>query len=150
MQVLVNGVTVSEYLKGLKYKKEIESNIMITEKILIHLKKNKMLYMKLVFIIALAMFHGVISAEVVCAATNVDGAIEKINTLGETLLKLVQTIGYWATLGLTFKDIFEEVVIKGSKHNLGNIIMRGIMLCAAIYYLPELFDFMKSIISVDK
>lgn len=108
-----------------------------------HLKKHKRLYMNLVCIVAMMFISGYINP---CFATDVNNAISKINSLGEQLLKLVRVVGYWTVLLITSKDCIKEA-LNGSRKNVGNVVVRGVMIMAVIYFLPELFSMMESIVS---
>lgn len=116
-----------------------------------NLKKNRGLYMKLVCIVSMMLISGYISPDLCGTATyaaDVNEAIAKINGLGEQILDLVRTIGYWTIIIITSKDCIKEA-LNGDKKGVSGAITKGVMIMATIYFLPELFDMMKSIIESD-
>ena len=76
---------------------------------------------------------------------DVDNAIERLDTLGNQLLKLARTIGYWTVLLITSKDCIAQAV-NGDKKGVGGAVAKGVMIMAVIYFLPELFSMMESIV----
>ena len=126
--------------RNLELKKEINR----VENLLNHIKKNKSLYRKLVLIVCMMLMSGYlhpISAYMI----DVNDAINKLNKLGNQLWKLVSTIGYWVTLLTTAKKCIAQA-INGDKKGVGGEVTKGLMIMAVIYFLPELFDMMKSMI----
>ena len=110
-----------------------------------HLKKNKRLYLKLTMIIAMMFMSGYINP---CFAmvTDVNQAISKINSLGTQLLQLIRVIAYWTVLITTSMNCIKEA-LNGNRKNVGGEITKGVMIMAVIYFLPELFSMMESIVS---
>lgn len=114
------------------------------DNILNHIKKNKRLYLKLVITLAIVIMGGYINPSL-CFAADVNNAIDKINSLGKELWKLITVIGYWVVLVVTAKGCIQEA-LNGNNRNVGAIVTKGVMIMAIIYFLPELFDMMKSIV----
>jgi hypothetical protein len=77
---------------------------------------------------------------------DVDHAIDKLDTLGNQLLKLARTIGYWTVLLITAKDCIKEA-LNGDRRNVSNAIVKGLIIMATLYFLPEMFSLMESIVS---
>ena len=115
------------------------------ENLLNHIKKHKKLYDKLVIIVSMMFISGYISPMVAYAA-DVDHAITMLDTLGNQLLKLTRTIGYWTVLLITAKDCIAQAV-NGDKKGVGGAITKGLMIMAVLYFLPELFSMMESIVT---
>jgi hypothetical protein len=80
------------------------------------------------------------------ALVDVNEAINRINTLGNQLLKLVRAIGYWTVLLITAKDCIKES-LNGDRRNVSNAIVKGLIIMATLYFLPEMFSLMESIVS---
>ena len=76
---------------------------------------------------------------------DVNLAINKLDKLGNQLLKLVRTVGYWVVLLITSKDCISQA-INGDKKGVGGAVTKGLMIMAVIYFLPELFSMMESIV----
>ncbi|MGL5718455.1 MAG: hypothetical protein ACRCX2_35955 [Paraclostridium sp.] len=143
MKVLVNGLTVGEHLRVLKNREDERVIYKNTERLINHIKKHKWLYARLVVMLAITLFTGAFNIDPVFAA-DVDKMVSKVNELGNTLLKLAQVIGYWIVLLITLKDAIGEA-LRGNRQEIGNIVIKGVLLMATIYYLPVLFDFMKEL-----
>lgn len=143
--LLINGNTITEHIQ-IKASREhiVKREMNRVDNLLNHLKKHKHLYRKLVIIIAMMFLSGFANPDIILAV-DVGTAITKIDTLGKQLLRLVQSIGYWATLILTSKDMLKDL-LSGDRKSIGNTVAKGIMIMATIYFLPELFDMMKSLI----
>ena len=127
-----------EDFKNLELKKELNR----VDNLLNHIKKNKSLYRKLVLIVCVMLISGYLSPVL---AADVDVAITKLDTLGKQLLKLARTIGYWVVLLITTKDCIAQA-INGDKKGVGGAVTKGLMIMAVLYFLPELFSMMESIV----
>ena len=137
MRDRVQTFTFSEF-KEMELYKEMKK----VDKLLEHLKKNKRAYSTLVLTLAFMFFKGYISPSL---AINPDEAILKINNMGDQLLKLVRAIGYWTVILITSRDCIKEA-LKGCNHNITGIVSRGLIIMAVLYFLPELFSMMESLV----
>ena len=115
------------------------------ENLLNHIKKHKSLYKKLTMIVCVMLISGYLSP-VAAYMADVDHAIDKLDTLGNQLLKLARTIGYWTVLLITSKDCIAQAV-NGDRKGVGGAVTKGVMIMAVIYFLPELFSMMESIVA---
>ena len=149
MKLLVNGYTVGEHMNIIRYGDSNPTDIIKEmnrlDSMIGHLKKNKGLYLKLVTIVAMMFISGYISPTY-ALATDVSDAVSKINSLGSQLLKLVRTIAYWTVLLTTSTNCIKEA-LNGDKKRVGNEVAKGVVIMAVIYFLPELFSMMESIVS---
>lgn len=147
MKLLVNGYTVSEHMEIRRsYEYSIQKEMNRLENMLNHLKKNRRLYLRLVMIVSMMFMSGYINPVDAATLINVNEAVDKINSLGNQLLSLIRTIAYWTILVITSKDCITEA-LNGNKKGVGNAAIRGVMVMAVIYFLPDLFDMMSSIVS---
>lgn len=121
---------------------ELYKEIKKVDKLLDHLKRNKKAYTTLVMALAFVFFKGYVSPSL---AINPDEAIAKINTIGNQLLKLVRVIGYWTVILVSSRDCIKEAM-QGCNHNVMPIVSRGLIIMAVLYFLPELFSMMESLI----
>jgi hypothetical protein len=146
MKVLVNGATISEHIKYRNTDEyELKKELGKLENLLNHLKKHRRLYFKLVLIVGMMISSGYINP-VFAMAVDVNQAIERINTLGNELLRLTRVIGYWTVLLITAKDCIKEA-LNGDRRNVSNAIVKGLIIMATLYFLPEMFALMESIVS---
>jgi hypothetical protein len=141
MKILVNGLTISEQIQEHELKRELGK----IENLLNHLKKHRRLYLKLVLIVAMMISSGYINPAY-ALMVDVNQAINRINKLGNELLRLVRVIGYWTVLLITAKDCIKEA-LNGDKRNVSNAIVKGLIIMATLYFLPEMFSLMESIVS---
>ena len=124
---------------------ELMKEVNKVENILNHIKKHKRLYRKLVLVVTMMLISGYVSPTL-AYGTNVDEALTRLDELGNQLLKVVRAIGYWAVLLVTSKDCIAQA-INGDKKGIGSAVTKGLMIMAVIYFLPELFSMMESIVS---
>ena len=129
-----------EEFKKLQLQKEISK----VEKLLKKVKNNKAIGKSLVAITCIMLMSGYFN-EVSAYAVDVNQAIRKLDKLGSQLLKLVRAVGYWVVLLTTSKDCISQAV-NGDKKGVGGAITKGLMIMAIIYFLPELFSMMESIV----
>ena len=141
MKILVNGLTISEQIQEHELKRELGK----IENLLNHLKKHRRLYLKLVLIVAMMISSGYINPAY-ALMVDVNQAINRINKLGNELLRLVRVIGYWTVLLITAKDCIKEA-FNGDRRNVSNAIVKGLIIMATLYFLPEMFSLMESIVS---
>jgi hypothetical protein len=141
MKILVNGLTISEQIQEHELKRELGK----IENLLNHLKKHRRLYLKLVLIVAMMISSGYINPAY-ALMVDVNQAINRINKLGNELLRLVRVIGYWTVLLITAKDCIKEA-LNGDRRNVSNAIVKGLIIMATLYFLPEMFSLMESIVS---
>ena len=114
------------------------------ENLLNHIKKHKSLYRKLTIIVCIMLISGYLSP-VAASMGGVDEAISRLDTLGNQLLKVARAIGYWTVLLITSKDCIAQAV-NGDRKGVGGAVTKGVMIMAVIYFLPELFSMMESIV----
>ena len=129
-----------EEFKNLQLKKEVNK----VENLLKQVINNKVLCRSLVSITCIMLMSGYFN-EVSAYMADVNQAINKLNKLGNQLLGLVRAIGYWVVLLITSKDCIAQA-INGDKKGVGGAVTKGLMIMAVIYFLPELFDMMKSMV----
>ena len=141
MKILVNGLTISEQIQEHELKRELGK----IENLLNHFKKHRRLYLKLVLIVAMMLSSGYINPAY-ALMVDVNQAINRINKLGNELLRLVRVIGYWTVLLITAKDCIKEA-LNGDRRNVSNAIVKGLIIMATLYFLPEMFSLMESIVS---
>ena len=141
MKILVNGLTISEQIQEHELKRELGK----IENLLNHLKKHRRLYLKLVLIVAMMLSSGYINPAY-ALMVDVNQAINRINKLGNELLRLVRVIGYWTVLLITAKECIKEA-LNGDRRNVSNAIVKGLIIMATLYFLPEMFSLMESIVS---
>lgn len=76
-------------------------------------------------------------------ASTVD--VSKIDRLGQTLLTLVQSIGYWFCIIMAAKEILTSLMQNQAKE-VGGIILKHILAFGGFYALPWAFDLIKDLL----
>lgn len=137
MRNRVQSFTFSEFREI-----ELYNEMKRIDKLLEHLKRNKKAYSTLVMTLAILFLKGYISPSL---AINPDEAIVKINNMGNQLLKLVRVLAYWTTILITSRDCIKEA-LQGCNHNITSVVSKGLLIMAVIYFLPELFSMMESLV----
>lgn len=149
MMLIINGNTIAEQiqlnrenkrrLERINSEEALDKEYNRIDGLLNHVKKNRRLYMKLVYVTAILLFN---ANPVIVMAMNVDEAIAKIDNFGNQILKLIQVIAYWTTLITTVKKSAETAIMGDRKQVLGEAL-KGAMIAGIIFFLPELFDMIK-------
>ncbi|WP_270943158.1 hypothetical protein [Romboutsia lituseburensis] len=132
MKILINGYTVNEHLKldiDNKFLKYLDKSIK-------HIRKNKLMYARLVLLIALTIDLSTLNV----FADNLN-AIDKA---GNEILNIIRKVGYWVGIILCSKDIIKHCM-RGHIESIGTVIAMYGMGFGALYFLPWLFDLIKGI-----
>ena len=108
------------------------------DKAIDHVKRNKKKYMLLVTIIALTIDLTTVSSFALAPGT------EAINVAGEKILGLIRDVGYWVAIILCSKDVLKHLM-RGHMESIGSIIAIYGLSFGVLYFLPWLFDLIKSI-----
>lgn len=108
------------------------------DKAIAHIKKNKRKYMALVTIIALTVDLTTIDALALAPGL---GAID---AAGTKILELVRRVGYWIGIILCSKDVLKHIS-RGHTESIGAVVAMYGMGYGVLYFLPWLFDLIKSI-----
>lgn len=101
------------------------------------INKDNRLKKMAVFVLGSLMY-----ADNVHAAGNTVDAITKLNAAGNTLLGVMQTIGYWVALIMCIVEILKSLSA-GDTKSIGRIIVKYLMAFAGIFVLKWLFDLIR-------
>lgn len=126
----VESYTISEFLN--------KEDISYLDRTIKHIKRNKNKYMLLVTIVALTIDLTAVSSFALAPGT------EAINVAGEKILGLIRDIGYWVAIILCSKDVLKHLM-RGHMESIGSIIAIYGLSFGVLYFLPWLFDLIKSI-----
>lgn len=122
--------TVQEFLN--------KEDISRLDKAIDHIKRNRRKYRVLVTIIALTIDLSTVSSFALAPGT------EAINVAGEKILGLIRDVGYWVAIILCSKDVLKHLM-RGHMESVGSIIAIYGLSFGVLYFLPWLFDLIKSI-----
>ena len=146
MQVLINGNTISEMITEVREFRKVDlidcrfetvEDLTLLDKAIGHLKRNRSKYMLLVTIIALTIDLTTIPIFANPGMTEIDKA-------GQTILNLIRRVGYWIAIILCSKDVIKQCM-RGHMESVGSIVAMYGLSFGILYFLPWLFDLIKSI-----
>lgn len=140
MKILVNGYTVSEYLKL----NAIDNDLVKLDKQIAHIKKNKKKYMQLVLILALivpsttlktyAMAKGCEVASTIIMTTDIG---MKAYDMGVYVAKAICLLG-WLTESI-------KCVLTGTLDGLGKVSIKWISFALIVKFLPDVVNWIFSV-----
>ena len=138
-------MSIPEFLQECERERlEKQYNLTNLDKIIGHIKRNKILYRRLVFNVALTCLLMNIDLSIAYAnAVNVDDAIRKIEEITDQLLKLAQVVGSSVNLVFVFKNVVGEI-FRGNG-NISKPVLNYIWIQLVLFFLPTLGDIISSI-----
>ncbi|MDU1279242.1 MAG: hypothetical protein E6960_12260 [Clostridium sp.] len=71
-------------------------------------------------------------------------AVARINIAGNTFLTIFQSIGYWLCLIGCIMEILKSVM-NGSSKDVGKVMLKYLLIFAALYLMPFAFNLVKEI-----
>ena len=126
----VESYTVQEFLN--------REDISYLDKVIDHIKRNKKKYMLLVTIIALTIDLSTITSFALTPG------VQAIDAAGQKILDLIRRVGYWIAIILCSKDVLKHCM-RGHVESIGSVIAMYGLSFGVLYFLPWLFDLIKSI-----
>ncbi|MBP3931831.1 MAG: hypothetical protein J6D47_19965 [Peptostreptococcaceae bacterium] len=108
------------------------------DKAIEHINKNKKKYMLLVTIIAITIDLSNISSFALTPG------VAAIDIAGKKILDLIRRVGYWIAIILCSKDVLKHCM-RGHMESIGSVIAMYGLSFGVLYFLPWLFDLIKSI-----
>ena len=138
-------MSIPEFLQECERERlEKQYNLTNLDKIIGHIKRNKKLYRRLVFNVALTCLLMNIDLSIAYAnAVNVDDAIRKIEEITDQLLRLAQVVGSSVNLIFVFKNVVGEI-FRGNG-NISKPVLNYIWIQLVLFFLPTLGDIISSI-----
>ena len=103
-----------------------------------HIKRNKRKYRLLVTVIALTINLSPVSSFALTPG------VAAIDIAGRKILDLIRTVGYWVAIILCSKDVLKHLM-RGHTESIGSVIAIYGLSFGVLYFLPWLFDLIKSI-----
>ena len=138
-------MSIPEFLQECERERlEKQYNLTNLDKIIGHIKRNKRLYRRLVFNVALTCLLMNIDLSIAYASVvNVDDAIRKIEEITDQLLRLAQVVGSSVNLIFVFKNVVGEI-FRGNG-NISKPVLNYIWIQLVLFFLPTLGDIISSI-----
>ena len=138
MKILINGNTLGELMLCKKEAKELHltrNDINALDKVLMHIKKNKYLYAKLVILIAITIDKSTLTS---LAKTN--DFSKSIQKMSDTIIDSLILIAKFGSMGMGIKEMI-VTMINGA--NLREATLSGLQYWLGYIFLqlyPYLFD----------
>ena len=126
----VESYTIHEFLNREK--------ISYLDRAIDHIKRNKKKYMLLVTVIALTIDLSKFSSFALTPG------VAAIDAAGQKILDLIRRVGYWIAIILCSKDVLKHCM-RGHVESIGSVIAMYGLSFGVLYFLPWLFDLIKSI-----
>ena len=126
----VESYTIREFLNM--------EHVSYLDKAIEHIKRNKKKYMLLVTIIALTIDLSTITSFALTPG------VAAIDAAGQKILDLIRRVGYWIAIILCSKDVLKHCM-RGHVESIGSVIAMYGLSFGVLYFLPWLFDLIKSI-----
>lgn len=126
----VESYTIREFLNM--------EHVSYLDKVIDHIKRNKKKYMLLVTIIALTIDLSTITSFALTPG------VAAIDAAGQKILDLIRRVGYWVAIILCSKDVLKHCM-RGHVESIGSVIAMYGLSFGVLYFLPWLFDLIKSI-----
>lgn len=133
MKILINGYTVTEHMKLVK----VNNDISLVNKILDHIKANKFMYAKLVFITAM-LLH----LDLFIYADNFGASLDRV---GNQIIKMLMSVAKWGCLSMGLKEAIGTVLNGGNVKNAINSSLMYLLLYVFISLYPQLFSMFSNI-----
>ena len=133
MKILVNGYTVTEHMQLVRSRKDID----LVNKVIDHIKVNKVMYSKLVLFTALLLHF-----DILVYADNFGDSLDRV---GNQILGMLESVAKWGCLGMGVKDMITVLLNGGS---IKNAINSGLMYLLGYVFIslyPQLFSLFSGI-----
>ena len=133
MKILVNGYTVTEHMQLVRSRKDID----LVNKVIEHIKANKVMYSKLILFTALLLHF-----DILVYADSFQASIDRV---GYQILDMLKAVARWGCLSMGIKEMITTVLNGG---NIKNAINSGLMYLLGYVFIslyPQLFDLFSNI-----
>lgn len=133
MKLLVNGYTVSEHMELVRSKKDLS----LVNKIIDHIKANKVMYARLIFITALLLHF-----DILIYADSFGSSLDRV---GNQIIKMLMSVAKWGCLSMGLKEAIGTVLNGGNVKNAINSSLMYLLLYVFISLYPQLFNMFSGI-----
>lgn len=133
MKLLINGYTVTEHLELKRKEKDTD----LVNRVLDHIKANKVMYARLILLTAL-MLH----LDILIYADSFGSSLDRV---GNQILGMLESVAKWGCLSMGVKDMI-TVLLNGG--NIKNAINSGLMYLLGYVFIsiyPQLFSLFSGI-----
>ena len=133
MKILINGYTVTEHMQLARNRKDID----LVNRVIDHIKANKVMYAKLVLFTALLLHF-----DILIYADSFGSSLDRV---GNQILGMLESVAKWGCLGMGVKDMITVLLNGGSMKNAINSGLMYLLGYVFISLYPQLFSLFSGI-----
>ena len=133
MKILINGYTVTEHMELVRNRKDID----LLNRVIDHIKANKVMYAKLVLFTALLLHFDIL--------IYADSFSSSLDRVGNQILTMLTEVAKWGCIGCGVKEMITTLLNGG---NIKNAINSGLMYLLGYVFIslyPQLFNLFSGI-----
>ena len=133
MKILINGYTVTDQMQLVRNRKDID----LVNRVIDHIKANKVMYAKLVLFTALLLHF-----DILIYADSFGSSLDRV---GNQILGMLESVAKWGCLGMGVKDMITVLLNGGSMKNAINSGLMYLLGYVFISLYPQLFSLFSGI-----
>ena len=133
MKILINGYTVTEHMQLVRNRKDID----LVNRVIDHIKVNKVMYAKLVLFTALLLHFDIL--------IYADSFGTSLDRVGNQILGMLESVAKWGCLSMGVKDMITTLLNGGSMKNAINSGLMYLLGYVFISLYPQLFSLFSGI-----
>ena len=135
--MLLNKYKVETYTFSEFRKQYTNNDINLVDKVIEHIKANKVMYLRLVYITALLLHF-----DILIYANDFGTSLDRV---GNQIIDMLMSLAKWGCLGIGLKEAIGTVLNGGSAKNAINSSLMYLLLYIFISLYPQLFNLFNGI-----
>ena len=135
--MLLNKYKVETYTFSEFRKQYTNNDINLVDKVIEHIKANKVMYLRLVYITALLLHF-----DILIYANDFGTSLDRV---GNQIIDMLMSLAKWGCLGIGLKEAIGTVLNGGSAKNAINSSLMYLLLYIFISLYPQLFNLFSGI-----
>ena len=135
--MLLNKYKVETYTFSEFRKQYTNNDINLVDKVIEHIKANKVMYLRLVYITALLLHF-----DILIYANDFGASLDRV---GNQIIDMLMSLAKWGCLGIGLKEAIGTVLNGGSAKNAINSSVMYLLLYIFISLYPQLFNLISGI-----
>ena len=133
MKILINGYTVTEHMQLVRSKNDLS----LVSRMIEHIKANKVMYARLIFITALLLHFDIL--------IYADSFASSLDRVGNQIINMLMSVAKWGCLSMGLKEAIGTVLNGGNVKNAINSSLMYLLLYVFISLYPQLFSMFSGI-----
>ena len=135
--MLLNKYKVETYTFSEFRKQYTNNDINLVDKVIEHIKANKAMYLRLVYITALLLHF-----DILIYANEFGASLDRV---GNQIIDMLMSLAKWGCLGIGLKEAIGTILNGGSAKNAINSSLMYLLLYIFISLYPQLFNLFSGI-----